>query len=105
MHPSASPLQGSSSYKEPLPGSQSLTPGEVRRLHGAFNLHDSNCDGLLQRHELVEAVASCGYDSEEVEELLEGGGFSGDRVNKGLTFQEFVDLVDDRAQPGTGRAM
>jgi Ca2+-binding EF-hand superfamily protein len=84
-----------------LPGSQCLTPGELRRLHGAFTLHDADADGLLQRHELVEAVSSCGYDSEEVEEMLEGR-VGAERATRGLSFQEFVALVDDRAAAGGG---
>lgn len=44
-----------------------LTDEQTAELRDIFVLYDKNKNGVLERHEVVNAVSACGYDSEEIE--------------------------------------
>ena len=67
-----------------------LKPPEPKRLSEAqkaeiksiFVLYDLNDNGLLDKKELLEALADTGYDDDEIEEMFEEYDTNGDGVDR-----------------------
>ena len=65
-------------------------PEQLAEIRSIFEHYDANANGLLEKHEVVEALADNGFDSDEVEDLLEQ--FDTDSDSK-LNFEEFGKMV------------
>ena len=73
-------------------GAGPLDARQLEEIRSIFKHYDANANGLLEPHEVVEALTDSGYDSEEVEDILENYDTSRDRK---LDINEFTALLTD----------
>ena len=48
-----------------------LSASQLAEIKSIFVLYDANCNGLLEKKELFEALTASGYDDDEIEEMFE----------------------------------
>eukprot|EP00192_Tetraselmis_astigmatica_P015242 CAMPEP_0117684186 /NCGR_PEP_ID=MMETSP0804-20121206/20923_1 /TAXON_ID=1074897 /ORGANISM="Tetraselmis astigmatica, Strain CCMP880" /LENGTH=176 /DNA_ID=CAMNT_0005495077 /DNA_START=65 /DNA_END=595 /DNA_ORIENTATION=- len=69
-----------------------LTPEQIEELKAMFNLYDKNKNGILDKCELVDAMTSAGYDSDEVEDMIEEYDTDG---NAEFSVDEFIEMLKE----------
>uniref|UniRef100_A0A061S7W3 EF-hand domain-containing protein n=2 Tax=Tetraselmis sp. GSL018 TaxID=582737 RepID=A0A061S7W3_9CHLO len=71
---------------------EDLSAEQIEELKAMFNLYDKNKNGTLDKCELVEAMKSAGYDSDEAEDMIEEYDEDG---NCEFSLEEFINMLQD----------
>ena len=66
-----------------------LSASQLAEIKSIFVLYDANCNGLLEKKELFEALTASGYDDDEIEEMFEEYDQDGSHA---IDFDEFCAM-------------
>ena len=76
---------------EKPPEPKRLSEAQKAEIKSIFVLYDLNDNGLLDKKELLEALADTGYDDDEIEEMFEEYDTNGDGD---IDLQEFERMLE-----------
>ena len=76
---------------EKPPEPKRLSEAQKAEIKSIFVLYDLNDNGLLDKKELLEALADTGYDDDEIEEMFEEYDQDGSHA---IDFDEFCAMLE-----------